>query len=107
MADKDVQKTINIAVIPGDGIGREITPQTQAVMDKAVGDEIKLQYVDYDLGADVTCATVPCSMMSIWNPSGGRMPSCWGLWATRVCVQGFWSAASCSNSGSASTRPST
>ena len=52
MADNDVRKTINIAVIPGDGIGKEVTPQTQAVMGKAVGNQVRLNYVDYDLGAE-------------------------------------------------------
>ena len=46
------KKTLDIAVIPGDGIGREIVPVAQAVLKEAVGDSVSFDYTDYDLGAD-------------------------------------------------------
>ena len=46
------KKTLDIAVIPGDGIGREIVPVAQAVLKEAVGDSVSFNYTNYDLGAD-------------------------------------------------------
>lgn len=45
-------QTFNIAVIPGDGIGKEITPEAQAVMEKATEDVAEFSYTHFDLGAD-------------------------------------------------------
>lgn len=45
-------QTYTIAVIPGDGIGKEITPQAQAVMEKATEGVAEFTYVPFDLGAD-------------------------------------------------------
>ena len=45
-------KNYKIAVIAGDGIGKEITPVAQQVMEKAAGDAATFQYADYDLGAE-------------------------------------------------------
>ncbi|MFD0704298.1 3-isopropylmalate dehydrogenase [Alloscardovia venturai] len=45
-------KTYDIAVIPGDGIGKEITPEAQAVMEKATEGVAQFNYTQFDLGAD-------------------------------------------------------
>ncbi len=46
------KRTYNIAVIPGDGIGKEITPEAQAVLEKATEGIAQFNYVNFDLGAD-------------------------------------------------------
>ncbi|WP_044086861.1 3-isopropylmalate dehydrogenase [Bifidobacterium bombi] len=45
-------KTYDIAVIPGDGIGKEIVPVAQQVMEKATEGVADFRYDDFDLGAD-------------------------------------------------------
>lgn len=45
-------KKFNIAVIPGDGIGKEVTPQAQAVLEKATEGIAEFSYTDFDLGAE-------------------------------------------------------
>lgn len=44
--------TYRIAVIAGDGIGKEVTPVAQAVLDKVCADEAKFIYEPFDLGAE-------------------------------------------------------
>ncbi len=46
------KKTYNIAVIPGDGIGKEITPEAQAVLEKATEGVVEFNYTNFDLGAE-------------------------------------------------------
>lgn len=46
------QKTYNIAVIAGDGIGKEIVPQAQAVLEKVTRGKVDIRYEDFDLGAE-------------------------------------------------------
>lgn len=41
-----------IAVIPGDGIGREVTPVAQAALEKAASGRADFTYEDFDLGAE-------------------------------------------------------
>ncbi|MDO4913687.1 MAG: 3-isopropylmalate dehydrogenase [Bifidobacteriaceae bacterium] len=45
-------KTYRIAVIPGDGIGKEVTPFAQAAIEKAVQDQVDFTFKQYDLGAE-------------------------------------------------------
>lgn len=45
-------KNYKIAVIAGDGIGKEITPVAQQVVEKAAGNAASFEYTDYDLGAE-------------------------------------------------------
>ena len=52
MTTQTSKRILDIAVIPGDGIGREIVPVAQAVLKEAVGDSVSFNYTDYDLGAD-------------------------------------------------------
>lgn len=44
--------TYNIAVIPGDGIGKEITPVAQQVLEKASEGVARFEYEQFDLGAE-------------------------------------------------------
>lgn len=46
------KKTYRIAVIPGDGIGKEIIPPAQAVLEKATSGQANFEYVNFDLGAE-------------------------------------------------------
>ncbi|WP_034883412.1 3-isopropylmalate dehydrogenase [Bifidobacterium pseudolongum] len=50
MSENKTQYTI--AVIPGDGIGKEVTPWAQQALEKAAGDAAQFTYVDFDLGAE-------------------------------------------------------
>lgn len=46
------RKTYDIAVIPGDGIGKEVTPVAQAALDKAGREVADFRYETFDLGAE-------------------------------------------------------
>lgn len=52
MTEQTSRKNLNIAVIAGDGIGKEVTPEAQAAINKAVQGEVTFNYTDYDLGAE-------------------------------------------------------
>ncbi|WEV64321.1 3-isopropylmalate dehydrogenase [Bifidobacterium sp. ESL0732] len=52
MTQQTSKKILNIAVIAGDGIGKEVTPEAQAVLDKAAQGDVSFNYTDYDLGAE-------------------------------------------------------
>ena len=45
-------KTYRIAVIPGDGIGKEVTPVAQAALEKAADGVASFTYETFDLGAE-------------------------------------------------------
>ena len=45
-------KQYTIAVIPGDGIGKEVTPWAQQALEKAAADVAEFNYVPFDLGAE-------------------------------------------------------
>lgn len=47
-----IQKTYNVAVIPGDGIGKEITPVAQQVLERAARGVADFSYTYFDLGAE-------------------------------------------------------
>ncbi|AMD86345.1 3-isopropylmalate dehydrogenase [Actinomyces radicidentis] len=47
------QKTIKLAVIPGDGIGKEVVPEGLKVLDAALaGTDVTIEPTTFDLGAD-------------------------------------------------------
>ena len=46
------KQTYHIAVIPGDGIGKEIVPEAQAVLEKVTEGRANFEYIDFDLGAE-------------------------------------------------------
>ncbi|QKW09385.1 3-isopropylmalate dehydrogenase [Streptomyces sp. NA04227] len=46
-----MSRTINLAVIPGDGIGQEVVAQGLKVLDAVLGEDVKLETREYDLGA--------------------------------------------------------
>ncbi|THJ66277.1 3-isopropylmalate dehydrogenase [Arthrobacter echini] len=48
---------LDIAVIPGDGIGPEVTREAVKVLRAVTGDDVDLALTDYDLGADHWLAT--------------------------------------------------
>ena len=45
-------KTYKIAVIPGDGIGKEVTPWAQKALEKAAEGVADFEYENFDLGAE-------------------------------------------------------
>ena len=45
-------QTYKVAVIPGDGIGKEVTPWAQQALSKAADGEATFEYEDFDLGAE-------------------------------------------------------
>jgi 3-isopropylmalate dehydrogenase len=46
-----VERTLRLAVIPGDGIGTEVVTEGRKVLDAAVGSGVKVDATSYDLGA--------------------------------------------------------
>ena len=44
-------KKYTIAVIPGDGIGKEVTPWAQKALEKAAEGVADFEYENFDLGA--------------------------------------------------------
>jgi 3-isopropylmalate dehydrogenase len=46
-----MSRSINLAVIPGDGIGPEVVAQGLKVLDAVLPDDVKLETREYDLGA--------------------------------------------------------
>lgn len=52
MSENTAQRTYRIAVIPGDGIGKEIVPHAQAALEKATEGLAEFVYEDFDLGAE-------------------------------------------------------
>ncbi|NEG70380.1 3-isopropylmalate dehydrogenase [Bifidobacterium choloepi] len=47
-----MKKKYTIAVIPGDGIGKEVTPWARRALEKAAGSVADFDYVEFDLGAE-------------------------------------------------------
>ncbi len=59
--------TIRLAVIPGDGIGQEVTPEALKVLEAVAPDGVKFEQTAYDLGAERYLATgevLPDSVLS-------------------------------------------
>lgn len=48
----DSAKKYTIAVIPGDGIGKEVTPWAQKALEKAAEGVAEFDYENFDLGAE-------------------------------------------------------
>ena len=48
----DSAKKYTIAVIPGDGIGKEVTPWAQKALEKAAEGVAEFDYEHFDLGAE-------------------------------------------------------
>src|SRR5690606_40067615 len=44
-------RTIKLALVPGDGIGGEVTPEARRVVEAVLPEDAKLDVVEYDLGA--------------------------------------------------------
>ena len=49
--------SIKLAVIPGDGIGTEVTAEALKVLEVAVPVDVKVEQTRYDLGAERYLAT--------------------------------------------------
>jgi 3-isopropylmalate dehydrogenase len=82
-----LQPSYSIAVLPGDGIGREVTASALAV----------LQAVSGRIGRDFHTVTTPPARSTTWTaawpcprprwpPAARPMPSCSAPWACRMCV---------------------
>ncbi len=46
-----MSRSINLAVIPGDGIGQEVVAQGLKVLSAVLPQDVKLETKEYDLGA--------------------------------------------------------
>lgn len=46
-----MSRSINLAVIPGDGIGQEVVAQGLKVLNAVLPEDVKLETKEYDLGA--------------------------------------------------------
>ncbi|MQA05843.1 MAG: 3-isopropylmalate dehydrogenase [Streptosporangiales bacterium] len=47
----NMPRTIKLALVPGDGIGAEVVPEAQRVIEAVLPADVKLDVVEYDLGA--------------------------------------------------------
>ena len=52
MSENTTSKKYKIAVIPGDGIGKEVTPWAQKALEKAAEGVAEFEYEKFDLGAE-------------------------------------------------------
>ena len=103
-----MSRSLNLAVIPGDGIGQEVVAQGLKVLSAVLPQDVKLETKEYDFGAKRYHATGE----TLTDADAGRRsrsttPSCSARSATRACRPACWSAASCSSSASPSTTTST
>ena len=57
MTSPDTAGSIQLAVIPGDGIGQEVTPEALKVLEAAAPSGLKFEQTRYDLGAERYLAT--------------------------------------------------
>ena len=57
MTAPDPTGSIQLAVIPGDGIGQEVTPEALKVLEVAAPSGLKFEQTRYDLGAERYLAT--------------------------------------------------
>ncbi|MDQ4085333.1 MAG: 3-isopropylmalate dehydrogenase [Actinomycetota bacterium] len=58
--------TYRLAIIPGDGIGPEVTAEALKVLDAATDDSVKFEQTEYDLGArrwNATAETLPDAVL--------------------------------------------
>ena len=58
-------KTYKIAVIPGDGIGKEVTPWAQKALEKAAEGVADFEYENFDLGAEPWA--IRASRLAFWS----------------------------------------
>lgn len=96
----DSAKKYTIAVIPGDGIGKEVTPWAQKALEKAAEGVAEFDYEHFDLGAERYLrdgAILPRRKRTV---SRRPMRFCWAPSAIRASRRAFWNAACCSSSAS-------
>ena len=72
-------KTYKIAVIPGDGIGKEVTPWAQKALEKAAEGVADFEYENFDLGAERYLRVV--ALRRRWPPRcPSTPPMAWSAW---------------------------
>lgn len=88
--------TLQIAVIPGDGIGAEVVTEGLKVLAAATAVDPAVQLVtnDYDLGAKRYHATGRFCRTACWLKSPNTTRFCWARSATRACRPESWSGSS-------------
>ena len=96
----DSAKKYTIAVIPGDGIGKEVTPWAQKALEKAAEGVAEFEYEHFDLGAERYLRDARSSPRRKRTVSRRPMRFCWAPSATRVSRPASWNAACCSSSAS-------
>lgn len=87
--------SINLAVIPGDGIGQEVVAQGLKILAAVLPQDVKLETEEYDFGAKRYHATGETLTDADLASSRSTTPSCSAPSATRRCPPASWSAASC------------
>ena len=90
-------KQYTIAVIPGDGIGKEVTPWAQQALEKATEGVATFEYEPFDLGAEryLRDGEILPTKISIASRAPTRF--CSVRWATRASRREFSNAACCSS----------
>ena len=96
----DSAKKYTIAVIPGDGIGKEVTPWAQKALEKAAEGVAEFDYENFDLGDERYLrdgAILPEEEEERIKKTDAILlvPS-----AIRASRRAFWNAACCSSSAS-------
>ena len=88
-------RSINLAVIPGDGIGQEVVAQGLKVLSAVLPQDVKLETKEFDFGARRYHATGETLTDAESPPSSSTTRSCSARSATPRCRPASWSAASC------------
>ncbi len=97
-------RTLNLAVIAGDGIGPEVVAEGLKVL-QAVSSpcDLKVEKTDYDLGARRWHATGETLPDSVLDELRGHDAILLGAVGDPACPVGSWSVACCCACGSSST----
>jgi hypothetical protein len=110
-SDDVPNSTVQLAVIPGDGIGPEVTTEALKVLEQATPGSTKFEATRYDLGAERYLATgevLPDSVLAeIRGHDAILLGAVGGRPATRTCRPGSSNEDSCCGCGSSSTTTST
>ena len=94
----DSAKKYTIAVIPGDGIGKEVTPWAQKALEKAAEGVAEFDYENFDLGAERYLRDG--AILPEEEEERIKKTDCWVPSAIRASRRAFWNAACCSSSAS-------
>ena len=93
-----MSRTINLAVIPGDGIGTEVVGEGLKVLDVVAAKYgVTFNKTHYDLGLVTGIAQVKFFQIQFWQSLLNLMSFCLAQWGTQAFQAEFWSADYCSS----------